>query len=99
MADRPHFAFPFVRSNGKVNVVEQDTEDHDMARANVVVRFDLGSRPGRPDFGWPHPTFRQVPLDLTELEDALARAGIEADAHELEVMVDQTEREVTVEVR
>jgi hypothetical protein len=98
VADRPHFAYPFVRSGGKVAVVEQDTAEHTLARANMVVRCPLGFRLERPDFGWPFPEFQPIPLDLGPLEDAMERAGLEVDAYELANLADQAIREATVEV-
>lgn len=74
MADVPHFAFPFQRGpNGRVNVVEQDTDEHVMACEHVIVRCPVGFRDERPEFGWPWPEFRTAPLDVGELEEALRR--------------------------
>jgi phage baseplate assembly protein W len=71
--ERPHFAFPFERdpATGKVRVVEQDTPEHVMACENVIVRCPRGFRLDRPEFGWRFPQFRNVPVDVTELEAAL----------------------------
>lgn len=72
MADRPHFAFPFQRgSTGKVNVVEQDTLEHVNACENVIVRCPVGFRDDRPEFGWPFPEFRTIPINTKELTEAL----------------------------
>jgi phage baseplate assembly protein W len=73
VADVPHFAFPFQRSGsrGTVNVVEQDAEEHVMACENMIVRCPVGFRADRPEFGWPFPEFRTVPIAVDELEDAL----------------------------
>jgi phage baseplate assembly protein W len=74
MADLPHFAHPFVRGDdGHVRVVEQDTEDHIMACENVIIRYPLGYRIERPEFGWAWPEFHNAPFELSALEDALGR--------------------------
>jgi hypothetical protein len=73
-ADLPHFAFPFRRdAKGRVAVVEQETVEHYSAQANVVIRCPTGFRNERPEFGWPHPEFQTVPLDLGPLEFALRK--------------------------
>ena len=71
--DIPHFAYPFTRTGGAVNVVEQDSPEHIGACENVIVRCPLGFRLERPEFGWPFPEFRQIPLDLHPLLEALSR--------------------------
>lgn len=68
----PHFAYPFRRgSNGKVLVVEQDTEEHIGSCENVIVRCPVGFRDDRPEFGWPFPEFENIPVGTQALEDAL----------------------------
>jgi hypothetical protein len=40
----PHFAFPFRRdSRGKIVVVEQDTAEHRLSRADVIMACPIGS--------------------------------------------------------
>jgi phage baseplate assembly protein W len=101
--DRPHFAFPFERdpATGKVRVVEQDTSEHVMACENVIVRCPTGFRPDRPDFGWDFPTFRNAPIDVTVLENALQRfePRSRARGHEYADIANQARRNITVEVQ
>lgn len=73
MIKTPHFAFPFRREGGRVVAVEQDTAEHVMGCEQVISRTPLGVRLERPEFGWPHPTFRNAPLDPQGLLQALRR--------------------------
>lgn len=72
--DRPHFAFPFrVGENGRVDVLEQDSDEHVMSCEHVIVRCPTGWREDRPEFGWPFPEFWTIPVDTGPLEEALAK--------------------------
>jgi hypothetical protein len=75
--ERPHFDFPFRRDpqTGKVAVVEQGSPEHIAACDNVVIRCPIGFRDERPEFGWPFPRMRTIPLDLSQLREALRRFG------------------------
>lgn len=73
MANTPHFASPFVRQNGKVAVVEQNTAAHSVSQKWMIVSTPLGWRVERPDFGWPWPEFSSIPLDMSALAGALQR--------------------------
>jgi phage baseplate assembly protein W len=102
MAELPHFSFPFSRgSGGSVNVVEQDTDEHVMACAQVIVRCPVGFRDERPDFGWDFPEFRNK-MDLGEIEEALTsfepRAAYSLSEKDLEDLADQAAREISIEV-
>jgi hypothetical protein len=82
--DRPHFAFPFVRtttSRQGVGVVEQSTLEHIRSQEYVVVVTPAGWRDERPDFGWEMPMFANVPLDLSSLAEALRRFVPDSDAN------------------
>jgi hypothetical protein len=70
MADLPHFAYPFGRTDGKVNVVEQDTTEHIMACENVILHCPTGFRDDRPEFGWTWPEYRNR-IDPGELVNAM----------------------------
>jgi phage baseplate assembly protein W len=74
MAERPHFAFPFVRAPaGGVLVVEQDTLEHVDACCQLIVRCPAGWREERPEFGWQFPEFRNAPIDPAPVVTALQR--------------------------
>ena len=76
MIEAPHFSWPFRRgANGKVVVCEQGSVDHIMTQENVIVACPTGFRLTRPEFGWPFPTFRNAPLDVEALENALIEFG------------------------
>jgi hypothetical protein len=78
MADvtTPHFAFPFGRgTSGHVAVVSQDTLGHVDACAQMVIRCPLGFRDDLPQFGWPFPEFKNIPLDTGPVRDALVKWG------------------------
>jgi phage baseplate assembly protein W len=101
MADIPHLAFPFERGpDGKVAVVEQDTDEHVMACENVIVRCPVGFRTERPEFGWPFPEFQNAPIDTDALQAALERfePRSRVTATEYADVADQAVRNITVEV-
>ena len=101
MADLPHFKFPFERgTDGKVGVVEQDTDEHVMSCENVIVRCPVGFRVERPEFGWAFPEFHNAPIDTAALEAALQRfePRSRATAREYADAADEAVRNITVEV-
>jgi hypothetical protein len=98
--DVPHLAFPFHREGPRVATVEQDTSEHVMSCENVIVRCPQGFREERPDFGWPFPTFQNVPLNLEPLRAALDRLEPRgsADVTEWADEASAAIRHVTIEV-
>lgn len=80
MPELPHFSFPFQRgAGGKVEVVEQQTDEHVGACVSVISRCPLGFRHDRPEFGWDWPEFRSVPLDVDALAETIRRFEPRAD--------------------
>lgn len=71
--DVPHFSFPFRLDGDHVAVDEQNTSDEIMACVSVIARCPVGFRDERPDYGWPFPEFRNVPVQPGPLEVALMR--------------------------
>lgn len=70
----PHFAFPFARgASGKIGTVEQDSPGHKMSCVQTITYCQLGARVERPDFGWRWPYMRMLPIDPTDLLDAIKR--------------------------
>ncbi len=65
--ERPHLRFPVRRGS----YVEQDSDEHEQSRAELVISCPVGWRTERPEFGWRFPLFRNAPLDTTSLEHAL----------------------------
>jgi phage baseplate assembly protein W len=101
LVSTPHFAFPFVRGpGGRVNVVEQDTDEHVMACENVIVRCPVGFRDERPEFGIPWPDFKNAPLDVGGIEEALQRfePRSRATAADYADVIDAATQTVRVEV-
>jgi phage baseplate assembly protein W len=97
----PHFSYPFQRdAAGRVEVVEQDTDEHVMACENVIVRCPAGFRDERPEFGIPFPEFRTAPLDVGGIEDALRRfePRSRATGHEYADTADAAIRNIDIEV-
>jgi phage baseplate assembly protein W len=78
--ENPHFAFPFELVNGKPRELEQDTLAQVESCELVIIYSPSGYRPERPDFGWQFPEFRQIPLDLTGLKNALEEFEPRGDA-------------------
>lgn len=95
-ADVPHFRHPFSRSTtGKtVEVVDQDSVEEIRSCEAVIVACPVGFFPPEPDFGWPFPEFRNVPLDTTALRAALARFEPRGDAN-VEQWLDEADAAVT----
>lgn len=98
----PHFSYPFQRGvGGKVEVVEQASEGHAMAAANVVARCPTGWREERPEFGWPWPEFRNIPLSTEALDAALREFGVDGVTYRIREYAeddDPTIRRIDVEV-
>lgn len=97
----PHFSYPFQRAaGGRVEVVEQDTDEHVMACENVIVRCPAGFRDERPEFGIPFPEFHTAPVDVAGIEDALRRFEPRSSAtgHEYADAADAAIRNIDIEV-
>jgi phage baseplate assembly protein W len=73
--ENPHMVWPFHRdpASGNVAVVEQDTPEHIQSCELAIAACPLGFRQERPDFGWPWPEMKTIPLDPQPLVDALNR--------------------------
>lgn len=102
MIDRPHFAYPFQRgTNGRVNVVEQDTVEHVNSCCNLILRCPFGFRDDRPEFGWPFPEFVNIPVDTKALTDALQEFEPRASyrIEEYRSMAEAAVREVSIDAQ
>lgn len=73
LVETPHFAFPFHIDGDHVAVEQQNDQAEVMSCVNVIVRCPLGFRAERPDYGWPWPDFRNIPIAQGGLEVALSR--------------------------
>lgn len=72
--DTPHFKQPFTRgTDGKVQVVEQDSTEHVDSCIEVIARCPIGFRVELPEYGVPTPIFQNIPLNPDEFVTALRR--------------------------
>src|SRR5262245_5054438 len=75
MADyplQPHFRYPLELRDGALRVVEQASPADILGRVDVLVRCPLGFLNDIPDFGIEDPTFGEGPINVSEIEDAIA---------------------------
>ncbi len=100
--DAPHLSFPFRRTaQGKVALVEQDTDAHVLSCVKVILNCPIGFRVDRPEFGWEFPVFHTFPLDTEPLEEALREFEPRAAANAVEYQAigqDAITRQIDVEV-
>jgi phage baseplate assembly protein W len=70
----PHFALPF-RINGEKGSVncEQDSEEEILNCVETILRFPVGHRPERLEFGIPDLTFSENVADKRRIQSALNR--------------------------
>lgn len=68
----PHFSLPF-RVNGVKGAVccEQDSEEEVLYCVEATLRYPIGHRPERPEFGTPDLTFGESNVDERRIQDAL----------------------------
>lgn len=74
--DNPHWGYPFQRGS----YVEQDTIEHVVACEARIVSTPIGSRPEKPEFGIPLPTFSNIPIDLGAISAAMTKWEPRGDA-------------------
>jgi len=67
----PHLAWPLRYSRRGYVVVQQDTVDELATNIGVICSFPLGYRDEAPEFGIQDPEFGTLPLDLTDVEEAI----------------------------
>jgi|SRR4051794_12062105 phage baseplate assembly protein W len=73
MDDVPHLALPLRLIGGSAYAtVQQDTVEELTTTVAVICAFPLGSRPERPEFGITPPELADQPLDVAEIEYAVA---------------------------
>lgn len=72
LAVNPHFAIPFrLRGASGAVVTEQDTEEEILDCVETIVRYNVGHRPEKPDFGIPDPTFSHPSPDIGKIRDSV----------------------------
>jgi phage baseplate assembly protein W len=67
----PHFAIPFRFGVRGAVVNEQDTETEILDCVEVILRYDQGLRPEKPDFGVPDLTFSSPAPDINQVQKAI----------------------------
>lgn len=75
----PHIDWPIRLNAAGYQTCQQDTAQEVAATVTVVCSFERGSRIEAPDFGIADPTFNQMPIDTTDLEQQLAALEPRAD--------------------
>lgn len=91
----PHFKLPFEIHNNKVIEVEQDSIAEVAGCVEAVLRYPIGYRVERPDFGIPDYAFSQSGTSIEAVETAIALWEPRADAtidHNLDVLDDLIDR-------
>ena len=69
----PHFSLPFrIRGERGATVCEQDSEEEVMYCIETILRYPVGHRPERPEFGTPDLTFSEGPADERRVQSALS---------------------------
>ena len=74
----PHFAHPFhfhdhFGAGVQVHVVEQDTSDEIFSCVESIIRFPIGSRVEKIDFGTPDQTFTEGSVNELEIIGSVQR--------------------------
>src|SRR5687767_2556523 len=67
----PHFAAPFRFGLKGAVVNEQDSEQEIDDCVETILRYEIGHRPEKPDFGRPELIFEESPIDITKLQEAI----------------------------
>lgn len=82
---KPHFAMPFRIDPVRGAVInEQDSEEEMLDCVEVILRFDTGHRPEKPEFGIPDQTF------APEVDNFLIQQAIIEWEPRIEMIVGET---------
>lgn len=100
MVSTPHWSAHFTfDARGRSVVVEQDSPADIEARAYNVFVCPQGFREDQPEYGIPQLLFQTVPLDLTAVQESVARwASIDVSLSEHAEGLEQSIRAITAEV-
>src|SRR4051794_13576023 len=82
----PKLRVPLRLENGRLALVEQDSQDNVAACVYAILATERGSRLEDPDFGIEDPTFGTMPVDVDEWLEQIAAYEPRAEV--------QTEQEV-----
>jgi hypothetical protein len=74
MTKVPHFAIPFrIDPTRGATVNEQDSEEEIIDCAETVLRYEIGQRPEKLDFGIKDSVFKESPIDVSQIQEALIK--------------------------
>lgn len=94
----PHFSLPFRFVNQgagypTVAVSEQDSSDEIKSCVEAILRYEIGSRPEKPDFGITDPTFSSPQINTGQMYAQVDRSeprvalSINSDINELDNLI------------
>lgn len=83
-----HLAMPINAPNGQYSVNEQDSQAEAEDQVRCILAFPKGSRAESMDFGVSDPTFKEMPIDVTDIANAIAFYAPDLDA-EIQTTVNQ----------
>lgn len=69
----PKLRVPLRLENGRLALVEQDSQDNVAACVYAILSYERGSRLEDADFGVEDPTFGTMPIDVDEWLEQIAR--------------------------
>lgn len=69
----PKLRIPLRVENGRLALVEQDSQSNVAACVYAILSYERGSRIEDPNFGIESPDFAQLPLDTAEWLEQIAR--------------------------
>jgi hypothetical protein len=92
----PHFDIPF-RINGARGAVvnEQDSDEEILKCVEAVIRYEMGQREEKPEFGIPDLTFSEPEPDVTIIKDAITTWEPRANFHAHDPLRDKLDVLVT----
>lgn len=92
----PQLRVPLRITNGKAEVVEQDSEEEVMQCVETLMRTPVGSRTEEPEYGIPELAFREGAVERGDLQRAIAEWEPRADTIITEEGLEQLARKVAI---
>ena len=84
----PKLRVPLRLENGRLAICEQDSQENVAACVYAVLAYERGSRVEDPDFGVEDGTFSQLPLDVSEWLEQIAKFEPRAEVQTSEEIED-----------
>jgi phage baseplate assembly protein W len=94
----PHFSIPFKFNGSVANVTEQDSIEEIEDCIETIIRFPIGQRPEKPDFGISDQTFATPEPDITLIAAAISEWEPRANPLIYEPIIDDLISKIIVEV-